>query len=112
MVTWFDVCMCFRLHVLDCMYDMCLEDENVYVHVHVQKMTTRIRVCMCLSLLTMSSQSYAHISSLCRDPDLVRRIGEATALEVRGTGIQYVFAPCIAVSTQIDFVCVNFGLCL
>ncbi|KAI5075355.1 hypothetical protein GOP47_0009431 [Adiantum capillus-veneris] len=32
-----------------------------------------------------------------RDPDLVRRIGEATALEVRGTGIQYVFAPCIAV---------------
>ncbi|KAH7302623.1 hypothetical protein KP509_23G080100 [Ceratopteris richardii] len=32
-----------------------------------------------------------------RDPDLARRIGEATALEVRGTGIQYVFAPCIAV---------------
>ncbi|MCO5612497.1 hypothetical protein L7F22_066765 [Adiantum nelumboides] len=32
-----------------------------------------------------------------RDSDLVRRIGEATALEVRGTGIQYVFAPCIAV---------------
>ncbi|KAJ7543348.1 hypothetical protein O6H91_09G034100 [Diphasiastrum complanatum] len=32
-----------------------------------------------------------------RDPDLVRRIGEATALEVRATGIPYVFAPCIAV---------------
>lgn len=32
-----------------------------------------------------------------RDPDLVRRIGEATALEVQGTGIPYVFAPCIAV---------------
>ncbi|KAJ1285612.1 hypothetical protein BS78_03G291800, partial [Paspalum vaginatum] len=32
-----------------------------------------------------------------RDPDLVRRIGEATALEVRATGIQYTFAPCIAV---------------
>ncbi|KAF8059343.1 hypothetical protein N665_1230s0009 [Sinapis alba] len=32
-----------------------------------------------------------------RDPDLVKRIGEATALEVRATGIQYVFAPCIAV---------------
>ncbi|KAF7030965.1 hypothetical protein CFC21_042384 [Triticum aestivum] len=32
-----------------------------------------------------------------RDPDLVKRIGEATALEVRATGIPYTFAPCIAV---------------
>ncbi|XP_047092558.1 beta-glucosidase BoGH3B-like [Lolium rigidum] len=32
-----------------------------------------------------------------RDPYLVRRIGNATALEVRATGIQYAFAPCIAV---------------
>jgi len=33
----------------------------------------------------------------CRDPELVKRIGAATAIEVRATGIQYVFAPCIAV---------------
>lgn len=33
-----------------------------------------------------------------RDPDLARRIGAATALEVRATGIPYVFAPCIAVN--------------
>ncbi|KAH7854633.1 hypothetical protein Vadar_016173 [Vaccinium darrowii] len=32
-----------------------------------------------------------------RDPELVKRIGAATALEVRATGIQYTFAPCIAV---------------
>ncbi|XP_047938450.1 beta-glucosidase BoGH3B-like isoform X1 [Salvia hispanica] len=32
-----------------------------------------------------------------RDPQLVQRIGAATALEVRATGIQYTFAPCIAV---------------
>lgn len=32
-----------------------------------------------------------------RDPDLMKRIGDATALEVRATGIQYAFAPCIAV---------------
>ncbi|XP_061343323.1 uncharacterized protein LOC133289411 [Gastrolobium bilobum] len=32
-----------------------------------------------------------------RDPELVKRIGAATALEVRATGIQYVYAPCIAV---------------
>ncbi|XVF47056.1 hypothetical protein PTKIN_Ptkin03bG0078500 [Pterospermum kingtungense] len=32
-----------------------------------------------------------------RDPELVKRIGAATALEVRATGINYVFAPCVAV---------------
>ncbi|XP_057467726.1 uncharacterized protein LOC130757098 [Actinidia eriantha] len=32
-----------------------------------------------------------------RDPELVKKIGAATALEVRATGIHYVFAPCIAV---------------
>ncbi|XP_051131836.1 uncharacterized protein LOC127251928 [Andrographis paniculata] len=32
-----------------------------------------------------------------RDPQLVRRIGAATALELRATGIPYTFAPCIAV---------------
>ncbi|KAI3743356.1 hypothetical protein L1987_61063 [Smallanthus sonchifolius] len=32
-----------------------------------------------------------------RDPVLVKKIGAATALEVRATGIQYAFAPCVAV---------------
>ncbi|KAL3532221.1 hypothetical protein ACH5RR_005742 [Cinchona calisaya] len=32
-----------------------------------------------------------------RDPALVKKIGAATALEVRATGIQYAFAPCVAV---------------
>ncbi|CAL5431803.1 unnamed protein product [Camellia sinensis] len=32
-----------------------------------------------------------------RDPGLIKKIGAATALEVRATGIQYTFAPCIAV---------------
>ncbi|KAJ0013579.1 hypothetical protein Pint_20088 [Pistacia integerrima] len=32
-----------------------------------------------------------------RDPELIKRIGAATALEVRATGIPYTFAPCIAV---------------
>ncbi|OMO77085.1 hypothetical protein COLO4_25348 [Corchorus olitorius] len=31
------------------------------------------------------------------DPQLIKKIGDATALEVRATGIPYVFAPCIAV---------------
>ncbi|KAL5662212.1 hypothetical protein ACJX0J_029337, partial [Zea mays] len=33
----------------------------------------------------------------CRDGELARRIGEATALEVRATGIHWTFAPCVAV---------------
>lgn len=37
-----------------------------------------------------------------RDPVLVKKIGAATALEVRATGIPYVFAPCIAVSTSVS----------
>ncbi|CAI9774545.1 unnamed protein product [Fraxinus pennsylvanica] len=32
-----------------------------------------------------------------RDPQLIKKIGAATALEVRATGIPYAFAPCIAV---------------
>ncbi|CAK8575152.1 unnamed protein product [Lathyrus sativus] len=32
-----------------------------------------------------------------RDPRLLKRIGEATALETRATGIPYAFSPCIAV---------------
>lgn len=32
-----------------------------------------------------------------RDPLLIKKIGEATALEVRATGIPYAFSPCIAV---------------
>lgn len=32
-----------------------------------------------------------------RDAELARKIGEATALEVRATGIHWTFAPCVAV---------------
>ncbi|WVY95615.1 hypothetical protein V8G54_027766 [Vigna mungo] len=35
-----------------------------------------------------------------KDPVLIKKIGDATALEVRATGIPYVFAPCIAVNKQ------------
>lgn len=34
----------------------------------------------------------------------MRRIGDATALEVRATGIPYVFAPCIAVGDTIRLI--------
>lgn len=33
-----------------------------------------------------------------RDADLIRKIGEVTAIEVRASGAHYAFAPCVAVS--------------
>ena len=36
-----------------------------------------------------------------RNPDLVRKAGEITALEVRATGINWAFAPCIAVPRDV-----------
>lgn len=36
-----------------------------------------------------------------RDPQLIKKIGDATALEVRATGIPYAFAPCIAVTKKL-----------
>ncbi|KAK1354060.1 Lysosomal beta glucosidase-like [Heracleum sosnowskyi] len=41
-----------------------------------------------------------------RDPELVKKIGDATALQVRATGIPYTFAPCIAVCRDP-----RWGLC-
>lgn len=38
----------------------------------------------------------------------MRKIGAATALEVRATGIQYAFAPCIAVSIVENILLNNF----
>ncbi|PPD85131.1 hypothetical protein GOBAR_DD17928 [Gossypium barbadense] len=37
-----------------------------------------------------------------RDPQLLKEIGAATALEVRATGIPYAFAPCIALTEIIN----------
>ena len=50
-----------------------------------------------------------------RDPNLVKRVGDATAHEARATGIPYTFAPCVAVSfssycrdhDQVDRVIMN-----
>lgn len=38
---------------------------------------------------------------------LIKKIGEATALEVRATGIPYAFAPCIAVNDLTSNACLK-----
>ncbi|KAF7147413.1 hypothetical protein RHSIM_Rhsim03G0055000 [Rhododendron simsii] len=61
-----------------------LHEIHVYIHIDIDPVHDSIDEC---------SNGF-----LCnRDPDLVKKIGAATALEVRATGIQYTFAPCIAV---------------
>lgn len=52
-------------------------------------------------MLVLSEHSAKYL--FFRDPELMRRIGAATALEVRATGIPYAFAPCIAVGDTIRF---------
>ncbi|KAI8525897.1 hypothetical protein RHMOL_Rhmol13G0266500 [Rhododendron molle] len=47
--------------------------------------------------LSLNFKSFKMVETLEWDPKLLRKIGEATALEVRATGIPYAFAPCIAV---------------
>lgn len=46
--------------------------------------------------------------SIIRDPELVKKIGAATAREVRATGIPYVFAPCIAVNSFVVLIYTKF----
>lgn len=46
---------------------------------------------------SQSSYDFFFLLEFIRDPKLVMRIGAATALEVRATGIQHTYAPCLAV---------------
>lgn len=48
--------------------------------------------------VVLINDDHGYFNFAARDPELVKRIGAATALEVRATGIQYVYAPCVAVS--------------
>ncbi|KAK1284496.1 Beta-D-xylosidase 1 [Acorus calamus] len=75
---------------------------NVRIHDLMQRMTLEEKIGQMVQIdLTVATpevlKKYFIAFHIPRDPLLVRRIGEATALEVRATGIPYVFAPCIAV---------------
>ncbi|XP_031505420.1 uncharacterized protein LOC116267693 [Nymphaea colorata] len=69
-------------------------------------MSTRLQIPMILGIDAVHGHSNVYGATIfphnvglgaTRDPDLVKRIGQATALEVRATGIPYTFAPCVAV---------------
>ncbi|KAJ1410284.1 Glycoside hydrolase, family 3, N-terminal [Sesbania bispinosa] len=69
-------------------------------------LSTRLRIPIMYGIDAVHGHNYAYKATIfphniglgaTRDHNLVRRIGAATALEVRATGINYVFAPCVAV---------------
>ncbi|XP_073289927.1 uncharacterized protein [Primulina huaijiensis] len=68
--------------------------------------STRLRIPMIYGIDAVHGHNTAYKATIfphnvglgaTRDPELVKKIGAATALEMRATGIPYTFAPCIAV---------------
>ncbi|KAL0426637.1 UNVERIFIED_CONTAM: Beta-glucosidase BoGH3B [Sesamum latifolium] len=57
-------------------------------------LSTRLGIPMIYGIDAVHGNNNAYKATI--DPELVKRIGAATALEVRATGIPYAFAPCIA----------------
>lgn len=69
-------------------------------------MSTRLGIPLMFGIDANHGHSYAYKATIfphnigigcTRDPALAERIGAAVALEVRSTGIPYIFAPCVAV---------------
>ncbi|KAL6559066.1 hypothetical protein OROHE_006435 [Orobanche hederae] len=69
-------------------------------------LSTRLGIPMIYGIDAVHGHNTAHKATIfphniglgaTRDPRLVKKIGAATALELRATGIPYTFAPCIAV---------------
>lgn len=58
-------------------------------------------ICNVYTLVLKLNEKHDVLTLYIRDPELAKRIGTATALEVRATGIPYAFAPCVAVSTLL-----------
>ncbi|KAL3700835.1 hypothetical protein R1sor_018857 [Riccia sorocarpa] len=79
--------------------------QNMIDHLQAGAIDTRLQIPMIYAIDAVHGHNnvyraviFPHNIGLgcTKDPDLVNRIGAATALEVRATGISYVFAPCIA----------------
>jgi beta-glucosidase len=83
---------------------------NLYDKVQEEAMKTRLKIPVLYGIDAVHGHSnvlgaviFPHNIALgcTRDPDLVRRIGRITAKEVRATGIQWTFGPCVTVPQDI-----------
>ncbi|KAK4719741.1 hypothetical protein R3W88_018079 [Solanum pinnatisectum] len=79
---------------------------NMVNKIQKTALSTRLGIPMIYGIDAMHGHNFAYNATIfphniglgvTRDPDLVKRIGAATALEVRATGIPYAFAPSISV---------------
>ncbi|KAG5556296.1 hypothetical protein RHGRI_006790 [Rhododendron griersonianum] len=73
------------------------QDPNQTIKVRIEDLLSRMTLAEKIGQMTQIERTVASGEVIEQDPDLVKKIGAATALEVRATGIQYTFAPCIAV---------------
>ncbi|KAK6152208.1 hypothetical protein DH2020_014843 [Rehmannia glutinosa] len=71
--------------------------QQQYCEIFVRKINDMSTFVLLTSKLSRLMVLYSVCVMKSIDPELVKRIGAATAREVRATGIPYAFAPCIAV---------------
>ncbi|KAL1823265.1 hypothetical protein ACET3Z_010043 [Daucus carota] len=79
---------------------------NVVNEIQMGALSTRLGIPMIYGADVVHGHTFAYTATVfphniglgaTRDVTLIKKIGAATALEVRATGIRYAFAPCIAV---------------
>lgn len=58
-----------------------------------------VDVILYLKLMNYFCRDNWNVHMFPRDEELIQRIGAVTALEARAAGINYTFAPCVAVSS-------------
>ncbi|GFZ09299.1 glycosyl hydrolase family protein [Actinidia rufa] len=73
------------------------KDPKQPINARIKDLMKRMTLEEKIGQMSQIDRTVASEQVMKKDPKLVKRIGTATALEVRATGIRYTFAPCIAV---------------
>ncbi|KAK2975356.1 hypothetical protein RJ640_009710 [Escallonia rubra] len=92
----FFVFLCFWAAVTEAVY-MKYKDPKQPLNARIKDLMNRMTIEEKVGQMTQIERKLASPDAMKKDPNLLKRIGAATALEVRATGIPYAFAPCIAV---------------
>ncbi|KAK8712989.1 hypothetical protein V6N13_148217 [Hibiscus sabdariffa] len=79
------------------------KDPEQPIPVRIQDLLDRMTLEEKIGQMTQIDIRVASAEVTKKDPELVKKIGAATALETRATGIPYAFAPCIAVAFIFHF---------
>ncbi|BBH06929.1 Glycosyl hydrolase family protein [Prunus dulcis] len=88
--------LCFNIAIAEAQY-INYKDPKQPLNSRIKDLVSRMTLEEKIGQMVQIDRSVASAEVMKKDPELVKRIGAATALEARATGIPYVFAPCIAV---------------